>query len=501
MDANQVTISHDAFDALLDASSLGAPRVQALRRLTPSAVQEHLASRRARQDAADPGHLQRTALPAERDMDQAQSPAQRHEQEQDLDHERQDGSRSHLPAHLKSFPPDALNRFNTSIFFMSHPSSQSPEDPTERSTEAGEGISGRVITENLVRDTEKANYRHTDPSSTRFHRNYTLYLNGKFDGTSQWEAGLAPVRNSNSENPHANVFGTISRIGMGDRARANLQSLWRRDLGRDAQGRQEGAVYLLAAKAFHLLVRASAADPTTRQSERFEASQVLYIVAPRQARPRLQETVRPAAAQDYLSAVALTCELGRILAGQGSGGRDARRPWLDGLDPQQDPAAAHSTHGSEWEHFKLRCVPPPLAWRDRPAAATCRDAVRSAFVDEHQMLKERILAAIRDSLTEEFWCPANWPQEWSGDTFPSLSQADGHAPLAAQEISAFACTGTPPRFDSNETFTELVAAAQKLLNLFQGDSSTLVLPANKKHIGLMGRATVRRIPASGKPRQ
>ncbi|MGI5461105.1 hypothetical protein ACQEWB_49755 [Streptomyces sp. CA-249302] len=46
MDVNPVAIGHDAFDALLDASSLGAPRVQAVRRLTPTAVRDLLAFRR-----------------------------------------------------------------------------------------------------------------------------------------------------------------------------------------------------------------------------------------------------------------------------------------------------------------------------------------------------------------------------------------------------------------------------------------------------------------------
>jgi hypothetical protein len=53
MDAHPVAGSHDAFDALLDASSLGAPRVQAVRRRTPAAVRDLLASRLVRRSLPD----------------------------------------------------------------------------------------------------------------------------------------------------------------------------------------------------------------------------------------------------------------------------------------------------------------------------------------------------------------------------------------------------------------------------------------------------------------
>lgn len=50
MDAHQAASSDEAFDALLAASSLGSPRVQAMRRRTPEAVRERLASRLARRN-------------------------------------------------------------------------------------------------------------------------------------------------------------------------------------------------------------------------------------------------------------------------------------------------------------------------------------------------------------------------------------------------------------------------------------------------------------------
>lgn len=62
MDANPVASRHDAFDALLDASSLGAPRVQAVRRRTPATVRDLLAS-----------HLIRRSLPAAETPEQAAS--------------------------------------------------------------------------------------------------------------------------------------------------------------------------------------------------------------------------------------------------------------------------------------------------------------------------------------------------------------------------------------------------------------------------------------------
>ncbi|MET9221723.1 hypothetical protein EES43_29795 [Streptomyces sp. ADI96-02] len=504
MDANQVAISHDAFDALLDASSLGAPRVQALRRLTPSAVQEHLASRLARQDAADPGRIERVEPPAELDVDQVQPPTQRHEQEQDLDHERQDdGSRSHNSEQLNSFTVSFVTRIITPIFFLNNSPSGWPDDSAEHFAEAAERIYENVIQEHSVHDAGKAVPVPGNPGNVRFHRKYTFYPSSGFDGTDELGAGLEAVRYSHSGNLYSDLLDTLSRIGAGNRARTDHQ----RGGGRDARGRRDGT-NLLAPGASGLLMRASGADLTPWQSEHLDASQVLYVVAAPRARPRGQETWRPAAAREYLAAVALTCELRRILAGQGSGGWNARRSWLDRLDSHQEPgAAAHPMQGTGWEHLVLRLVlQPPLGWRDRLAAATCRDAVRSAFIDEHQMLKERILAVTRNALLEELYCPADKHHGWNGETSPARFQTDCHVPLSNQELSTFTCKGKPPRLDSDETFTELVAAAQKLLNLFQGDSSTLVLPANKESIeGLQEKATVqaavRRLSATGKSRQ
>ncbi|MER5662802.1 hypothetical protein [Streptomyces mirabilis] len=102
MDANQVASSHDAFDTLLDASSLGAPRVQAVRRHTPAAVRDLLASRLARRNlpAADaPG--QSTPLP-ERGTEYTQPPLQHSSEEQELQHTPQGSNGSHHSMHIKS---------------------------------------------------------------------------------------------------------------------------------------------------------------------------------------------------------------------------------------------------------------------------------------------------------------------------------------------------------------------------------------------------------------
>jgi hypothetical protein len=101
MDANPVASSHDAFDALLDASSLGAPRVQAVRRLTPAAVHDLLDSRLTRRSlpAADT-----TAQPAplpEQVAEGAQPPLPRAREEQEPQHA-PDGSGSHHCMQIKS---------------------------------------------------------------------------------------------------------------------------------------------------------------------------------------------------------------------------------------------------------------------------------------------------------------------------------------------------------------------------------------------------------------
>ncbi|MCW8121833.1 SsgA family sporulation/cell division regulator [Streptomyces anthocyanicus] len=89
MDAHPVADSRDAFDALLDASSLGAPRVQAVRRRTPVAVRDLLASRLVRRSlpAAD-APVQPAPLP-ERGADGARPPLLRASEEQEPQHARE----------------------------------------------------------------------------------------------------------------------------------------------------------------------------------------------------------------------------------------------------------------------------------------------------------------------------------------------------------------------------------------------------------------------------
>lgn len=96
MDAHQVASSHDAFDALLDASSLGAPRVQAVRRYTPAAVRELLASRLAGRVLPVPGASGRGTPPSQRvtESASAQPPSQRPRTQPDLVHAPSERSRS-----------------------------------------------------------------------------------------------------------------------------------------------------------------------------------------------------------------------------------------------------------------------------------------------------------------------------------------------------------------------------------------------------------------------
>ncbi|MEU7326845.1 SsgA family sporulation/cell division regulator [Streptomyces griseoviridis] len=96
MDAHQAVGSYDAFDALLDASSLGAPRVQAVRRHTPAAVRELLASRLTRRTLPAPGAPGRRITPPQRVMESApaQPPLQQPGGQPDLVHAPQGCSRS-----------------------------------------------------------------------------------------------------------------------------------------------------------------------------------------------------------------------------------------------------------------------------------------------------------------------------------------------------------------------------------------------------------------------
>ncbi|WP_156725793.1 SsgA family sporulation/cell division regulator [Streptomyces apocyni] len=77
MDRNHVEDSLDDFDALLDASSLGAPRAQVVRRHTPTAVRELLASRLAAHSAPAPdaASCPATPQPAAKDTGLVTEPA------------------------------------------------------------------------------------------------------------------------------------------------------------------------------------------------------------------------------------------------------------------------------------------------------------------------------------------------------------------------------------------------------------------------------------------
>lgn len=120
MDAHQAAGSHDAFDALLDASSLGAPRVQAVRRHTPAAVRELLASRLTRRTLPAPDAPGRRVPPPQQVTGSAlgQPPLQRPGVQPDLVHGLRGRSRSYKFVHVrfdyrrsgKSIFIDSLNR-------------------------------------------------------------------------------------------------------------------------------------------------------------------------------------------------------------------------------------------------------------------------------------------------------------------------------------------------------------------------------------------------------
>ncbi|MCC9711823.1 hypothetical protein E4N62_45405 [Streptomyces sp. MNU76] len=109
MDAHQVANSHDAFDTLLDASSLGAPRVQAVRRRTPASVRDLLASRRAR-PAADA--QARPALLPERVTEDAPPPLPRAVEELEPPHAPH-GNRSYNRTQIKSYFGAASEPFSS----------------------------------------------------------------------------------------------------------------------------------------------------------------------------------------------------------------------------------------------------------------------------------------------------------------------------------------------------------------------------------------------------
>ncbi|MFD9193608.1 hypothetical protein ACFWCA_36070 [Streptomyces phaeochromogenes] len=117
MDVNQVTSSHDDFDALLDASSLGAPRVQAVRRHTPAAVRDRLASRLTRWNLPAPAEGQSAPL-SEQVTQSTQPPSQRSRKEQELQRVPQNGSGSHHSMQIKD--DSSTGR---SIVFVSHSAS------------------------------------------------------------------------------------------------------------------------------------------------------------------------------------------------------------------------------------------------------------------------------------------------------------------------------------------------------------------------------------------
>ncbi|WP_327742777.1 hypothetical protein OHO28_51695 [Streptomyces europaeiscabiei] len=102
MDAHQVASSHDAFDALLDASSLGAPRVQAVRRRTPAAVRDLLASRFARRSLPAADAPARPAPLPERGTEDAQPPLARVGEEPEPQHTAH-GNGSHHYTQIKSY--------------------------------------------------------------------------------------------------------------------------------------------------------------------------------------------------------------------------------------------------------------------------------------------------------------------------------------------------------------------------------------------------------------
>ncbi|MFK0287980.1 hypothetical protein ACIQVL_46990 [Streptomyces sp. NPDC090499] len=101
MDANQAASSYDAFDALLEASSLGAPRARAVRQRTPAAIRDLLTSRLAARGLTTPDTAGQPA--PHRVTQAAQPPSPQARKGRDLPYALPVGSRSHHVMQFKGY--------------------------------------------------------------------------------------------------------------------------------------------------------------------------------------------------------------------------------------------------------------------------------------------------------------------------------------------------------------------------------------------------------------
>lgn len=147
MGANQVASSHDAFDALLEASSLGAPRVQAVRRRTPAAVRDLLTSRLTGRSPATLDAAGQAAPPEQRVTKSAQPPLPRAEEGRDLQHLLRSGSGSHHVTQLKGHSCTSKSRLPALEGWIPYQAS----DLTQSFAEWADQIFGRVPPQSLLR--------------------------------------------------------------------------------------------------------------------------------------------------------------------------------------------------------------------------------------------------------------------------------------------------------------------------------------------------------------
>lgn len=146
MDANQAAISHDAFDALLEASSLGAPRAKSVRQRTPAAVRDLLLTRLADRSPVPPDAAGQPVPPTQRVTQAGQTPLPRAGKGRDLPYALPGGSRSHSSTQFKRH-----SRTGKMVFAALHCNLYQAAAPEQNITELVDLLFGPVLLQGLFR--------------------------------------------------------------------------------------------------------------------------------------------------------------------------------------------------------------------------------------------------------------------------------------------------------------------------------------------------------------